>query len=355
MKLIKIFVLLASALFAGISIAQDGSQKVFNLANGDRISGKLVSSDYNQYLVETQFGILSIPKSSVKGVFEDVPTAAQAASEPPPAIAQSASAVAQEIEAGEDPAAPTPVKKEMEWITDYRTFLQENLPEGWQFRLRGGVQMRETSSSSFSTNVTFEMRKEWELDKFYADAYYDYSTETSADDVDSTTLDKYGINTDYRHDFDKNTNWYMQNLLSYKVDFVKGIRDQVDEAVTVGYTFEFDRYDLVINIGPGPAIRYINAQDYNHHWVVMAVLAEDLVWKFSDIFRFEEKGYLGFNVTNPSEYSAYLKLALIAEVSEVMNIALRYSYEYDAINAYEAQKSEQTLLLSFEFPFNWKN
>jgi len=146
----------------------------------------------------------------------------------------------------------------------------------------------------------------------------------------------------------------LQNLFSYKVDAVKGIKDQFDEAATIGYSFKFDRYDLVLNIGPGPAVRYINAKGYDKHWVVMGVLAEDITWKISDIFTFEQKGYLGFNFEKPEEYSGYLKLALIAEVTEVMNIALRYTYDYDAVNADDAQKSEQTLLLSFEFPFNWK-
>lgn len=57
---------------------------------------------------------------------------------------------------------------------------------------------------------------------------------------------------------------------------------------------------------------------------------------------------------NANQYSAYLKLGLVIKATEVIDIALRYSYDYDAVNATSAQKEEQRLILSFEAPFNWK-
>ena len=245
-------------------------------------------------------------------------------------------------------------EKELEWVVAYRNFLRENLPEGWQFRLRGGVEYRSTSSSIMSAYAAFDTIKEWDLNKFTATAYYNYTKQTSADNVTDVTLDKYGVDTAFRRDFNESRHWYFQNILNYKRDTVKGIRDQVDEAATFGYRFDFKRYDLIIDIAPGPAVRYINAENYDTKWVAMAVLAENITWKISNLLRFEQNGYLGFNLQNPEEYSANLGLGLILKATDVMEIALRYSYSYDAINASSNQMSEQTLLLSFEFPFNWK-
>ena len=168
------------------------------------------------------------------------------------------------------------------------------------------------------------------------------------------TLDKYGAETKFRRDVNKASNWYYENLLSYRRDTVKGIRDQVDEALTFGYRFDFKRYNLYIDIAPGPAVRYINADDYDTKWVAMAVVSESLHWDISKFMAFEQKLYAGFNLQKPSEYSVNFGLALLMHATEVMDIALRYTYSYDAVNADTAQKSEQTLLLSFEFPFNWK-
>lgn len=121
-----------------------------------------------------------------------------------------------------------------------------------------------------------------------------------------------------------------------------------------GYRFDFKRYDFYIDIAPGPAVRYINADDYDTKWVAMAVVSESLHWDISKLMAFEQKLYAGFNLQKPEEYSVNLGLALLMHATEVMDIALRYTYSYDAVNADSAQKSEQTLLLSFEFPFNWK-
>ena len=128
----------------------------------------------------------------------------------------------------------------------------------------------------------------------------------------------------------------------------------MDEALTFGYRFDFKRYNLYIDIAPGPAVRYINADDYDTKWVAMAVVSESLHWDISKFMAFEQKLYAGFNLQKPSEYSVNFGLALLMHATEVMDIALRYTYSYDAVNADSAQKSEQTLLLSFEFPFNWK-
>jgi putative salt-induced outer membrane protein YdiY len=167
-------------------------------------------------------------------------------------------------------------------------------------------------------------------------------------------LDKYCLDTSFRHDFDESSHWYVQNILNYKRDRVKGIKDQVDEAVTLGYRIEFERYDLTIDIAPGPAIRYINAENFNTKWVAMAVIAEDLNWKISKLLKLEQNLYVGMDLSDTSQYSAYFRLGFVVHATEVMDIALRYSYDYDAVNASTAEKTEQRLHLSFEFPFNWR-
>ena len=213
--------------------------------------------------------------------------------------------------------------------------------------------MKETTSTNFSVSLAFDAKKEWDLNKFEFTAFYDYTSET-IDDITNRTLDKYGAETKFRRDVNKASNWYYENLLSYRRDTIKGIRDQVDEALVFGYRFDFKRYDFYIDIAPGPAVRYINADDYDTKWVAMAVVSESLHWDISKLMAFEQKLYAGFNLQKPEEYSVNLGLALLMHATEGMDIALRYTYSYDAVNADSAQKSEQTLLLSFEFPFNWK-
>lgn len=325
--------------------------EIINLANGDKITAAIVSSTPESVVANTVFGQVSIPRSAIANISPDAaPADANAADAAP--VAQ-APAPAQQAEPAADETAPEPKAKEPEWITEYRNFIKQNFPEDWQFRVRGGAALKETTSTNFSVSLAFDAKKEWDLNKFEFTAFYDYTSET-IDDITNRTLDKYGAETKFRRDVNKASNWYYENLLSYRRDTIKGIRDQVDEALVFGYRFDFKRYDFYIDIAPGPAVRYINADDYDTKWVAMAVVSESLHWDISKLMAFEQKLYAGFNLQKPEEYSVNLGLALLMHATEVMDIALRYTYSYDAVNADSAQKSEQTLLLSFEFPFNWK-
>ena len=342
---VKLISIIIASIFASLSV----NAEIITLANGDRISGKVSQANDAQIVLTTQFGDITIPRGSITAISADSnsPTVTETVvAEVAPAPAAAAPAA--------DPAAPPPEEKEPQWITDYRQFIKDFFPETWQFRFRGGVENRETTSSVFSAYFALDAKREWDLNKFSATAYYNYTTETSVAGVESTTLDKYGLDTSFRHDFDETSHWYIQNILNYKRDRVKGIKDQVDEAVTFGYRFEFERYNLTIDIAPGPAIRYINADDFNTKWVAMAVVAEDLNWVISKLLKLEQNLYVGMDVSDTSQYSAYFRLGLVVHATDVMDIALRYSYDYDAVNASTAEKTEQRLLLSFEFPFNWK-
>jgi len=360
MKLKK---LLATATIISAFVFTGAYAEVVNLSNGDRITGRILRTDETNVVLETAFGTIPLPRNMVVGISTDSlkESKLEQSLASQQAEAQTRAAAPEKTETDEkyDPAAndetaPEAKERELEWVVAYRNFMRENLPEGWQFRLRGGLEYRSTSSSVMSAYAAFDTIKEWNLNKFSATAYYNYTKQTSAENVTDVTLDKYGVDTAYRRDFNESRHWYFQNILNYKRDTVKGIRDQVDEAATFGYRFDFKRYNLIIDIAPGPAVRYINADNYDTKWVAMAVLAENIQWKISTLLRFEQNGYLGFNLQDPQEYSANLGLGLILKATDVMEIALRYSYSYDAINASSNQLSEQTLLLSFEFPFNWK-
>ncbi len=325
--------------------------EIITLANGDKLTGKVSQANDAQIVLTTQFGDLTIPRASISAISADAnsPTITQNAAPaetPAPAPAEAA--------APADPAAPPPEEKEPQWLTDYREFVKTYFPETWQFRLRGGLEYRETTSTVFSVYAALDVKREWDLNKFSATAYYNYTTEESVGGIESTTLDKWGIDTSFRRDFDETSHWYIQNILNYKRDRIKLINNQVDEAITFGYRFDFERYDLTIDIAPGPAIRYIDADGFSTHWVAMGVIAEDLNWKISKFLKLEQNAYVGMDLTDSSQYSAYFKLGLVIRATDVLDIALRYSYDYDAINSSEAQKTEQRLMLSFEAPFNWK-
>ncbi len=329
---------------------------VLYLKNGDRLTGDIAGRDGEKVVLQTSMGVLSVPLADIVRTVDGdglVPDYA------PPAAVTEAGA----IEAGkpEDTAKPDPYADLPEWMREYKYFLGRNIPEGWKFWLRGGMEYRKTTSSSTYYFLNFSGDGTWyDVNHFKFMAYYDYTNETSVQGIESTTLDKYGIDTAYRRDITHDMRdpfhtgaeytWFFENILNYKKDMVKNIRHQVDEAVTVGVEFKFPEEGLKFSVAPGPAVRYISADGYDHHWVFMAVLSEEIEWRFHEIMRLEQKGYMGVNATNINQKSLYFMLGFVVQATDVMDIALRYIYNYDSINSSTNLTTEERFILSFEFP-----
>ena len=350
-KIIGISTLLACA---GLSFADT---VVFQ--NGDKLTGQIVSKTETEVVLKTAFGELKIPATAL------VPQAEAKAAENAEDIAVATSGnTAEKAKANAAEAAPStapaaaqePADKSImehfdSWMDDYRKFVHENVPEGWEFKISGAIERCKTTSSTNSYTFAFEAKKKWgESDEFYAKAFYDFASEKNEIGHESTTTDKYGVITNYKHYFDESP-WFFSNTLTYQVDFVKGIRDQIDEIAGFGRQFKFLDDTLVINLSVGPALRYINAKGFDDHFVPMGTFIQDLAWNFHKYMRFEESFYAGVSLTNVHNYNYIVTLGLVFDVTDVLDIALRYYYSYDCVNASTAQKSEERITLGFEIPF----
>ncbi len=325
-------ILIAAAVLSAASYAD-----TVVLKNGDRLSGEIVAKTDESISLKTAYGPFVIPASDVESVL-----AAEEAAKP-------AAAVAAAPAPAPAPAAPEP---ERTWVDDYRDFIHSNVPEGWEFKIKGGLERRETSSKTLSYTLGFDAHKMWDdVHDFKFSAYYDYASETPENGVENKTTDKYGVVTNYKYYISPET-WYLSNTLSYGVDRIKGIKDQVDEIVGVGRTIKPLGDDtLIINVSAGPAARYVNADDYDQHWAAMATVMQDLVWKFHDYARLEESAFAGVNVLNVNKYNYVFNIGIVFELTDLLNIAGRYSYSYDGVNASSAQKTEERFIISFEIPF----
>lgn len=318
----------------------------FNLKNGDKLSGEVVAKTNDAIYLKTSFGTIKLPNDQID--------TAEAENETNELVASSddskspdAPKVSLKASSGKKIESP----KEESWTDIYRDFVHQNVPEGWDFMIKGGLDYRKTSSKTISYTFAFDGHTAWDdLNDFKFGAYYEYASETSEAGVDNTTTDKYGIITNYKRYLEIENTWYMTNMLSYGVDRIKGIKDQVDEMVGFGRTIKFLEDKLVLNLALGPSARYINAYDYDNHWAALATFSQDLAWDFHEYARLEQNLYVGENVLNVHQYNFVFGLGVVFKLSDLINLAARYTYNYDAINSSEAQKSEQRLILGFEIP-----
>ena len=331
------------------AVAAEASVEVFTLNSGDTFRGEQVSSKDGVVSIKTAYGKLSVPVADIKT--RELASAAKA-EEKAVQVAKDEKAPAAQT-APVDEAGPIPQEKDPQWVVDYRDFVRRNFPEGWQFRIKGGMEFKKTDSSTFSFYAAFDVKKEWGVNVFTATAYYNYTSQTDTSGAKDVTIDNYGLNTNYKRFFNATKTWYLSNILNYLHDEVKGINNQVDEAVTVGYRFDFKRYDLTLDIGPGPAVRYVDSESEGIQWIAMALLQEDLTWSMSKVFRLEQSLNAAIDMLSGDKYSVTFQIALIAHITEVADLALRYIAQYDNISS-TTVTTEQRFILAFEFPFNWK-
>lgn len=346
----KILKLVGAFLASSAALSQFALAEVFNLKNGDRISGEIVARGIDDVYLKTAFGTIKLPKDQVVSIegleneAKDKVLADNSSAQP--------EAVKSEPEKNEEDLTKAELDGNEGWVEAYKNFVHEHVPENWDFVFKGGLDYKNTSSKTISYTFAFDGHTAWdELNDFKFHAYYEYAAETPENGIKNSTVDKYGITTDYKRYFEVENTWYLTNGLSYGVDTIKGIKDQVDEMVGIGRTIKLLDEKMVINLAIGPAVRYINAYDYDNHWAALVTFNQDLAWDFHEYARLEQNFYLGENVLNVHQYNAVFGIGVVFKLSDVFNLTARYTYSYDAINSSEAQKTEQRILLGFEIPF----
>jgi len=307
------------------------SASVFTLKNGDRVSGNIVASDDASVTVVTSFGQIVLPKDQIAP--ESTPEVAPEATE---ATVQT-------------PEAP----KEKTWQEEYVEAVNPYMLD-WKMKIRGGIDYRKTVSESMTYSLAFEAVRTWaELNTITLSGFYDYTRETPMVGPEFVAMDRFGGGALYRRDLNTENGWFIFNNLNYSRDMVKNIKDQVNEIIGVGYTFKFLDDTLVMNVAGGPGVKYINAEDFNHHWVIMATAGEDITWKFHEWMRLEQRMNVEVNVTHMSQYTFGFMLGFIVSPTPVFDIAARYIYQYDGINAEGALRSDTRFMLTIEVPFGW--
>jgi len=305
---------------------------VFTLKNGDRVTGDVVASDETTITVVTSFGQIVLPK--------DVIAPEAPANDATPAE----TATEQTVEA--------PLK-EKTWQEEYVDAVNPYLL-GWKATIRGGMDYRKTVAESITYSLSFEAAYSWaELNTITLSGFYDYTRESPIVGPDYVSMDRFGGGALYRRDINTETGWFIFNNLNYQRDMVKNIKNQVNEIVGIGYTLKFLDDTLVMNISGGPGVRYIDAEGFKHKWVVMATAGEDITWRFHEWMRLEHRMNIEVNATHLSQYTFGFMLGFVVSPTPVFDIAARYIYQYDGINAEGSLREDTRFMITIEVPFGW--
>lgn len=269
MRLPGSFVLGLLLLLSGLQGADESSDAVVELANGDRIAGQLIRSDEAGQLVvmHAVLGRLVIPAASATVISGALPEPEPAQPESP-AEAQLEPGVAAAPATPVVPAAqdPRPVNGNM--LRDWRAYLSvfpllefalaDDPFAGWKHRFSAGYRWNSGKFDNqqllfgYESNRKIDKKSEMRLNLTYEYAYY-----RNGDDEKVTTKDLFRGEMRFRRQWSED--WFIQSTNRYRREPTRRVEHDVAITAGLGYRFLNDE-KLTGNIVPSLTFSYLETE-----------------------------------------------------------------------------------------------
>ncbi len=269
---------------------------------------------------------------------------------------------------------------EQEWMTSYKEFVQEYMPEGLLMKFRLSYANIVTNSNKSALDMGVGLQKTWyDVHEVFVYGFYSYSKDTyPATGNRNVSMDKFGAGGEYAYYFlGADSGWFATTTMDYKTDYIKYIDMMTDNMVGIGYDFNFlEDYGVDFDIAAGPGYRYVDIgiwipilaeKIHLYDGYFMGYVRQNLTWRITKNLRLEQKAVFAFDAMDMKwferdeyENSFYLSVGLVYAPTDVFSISLRYSYDYDSANAFYAYLRSSTaedtrFIISVEIPFGWRN
>ena len=361
----------AALFFACASLlAEDAVESTLRLNTGEVVKGTVISKTARGILIKTAYAEFEVPyhlidnedvkfvpaKKKLTDLSESEEMNLSNDMQPADIFAQQQNL---EVEAeypplfddsGSSNRVPDLIKTLETWQDDYKKFISGYIPEGWLIKLSGGYLLRQSTTSEKTVNLAFSAEKEWLVHSLNFNGYYNYTLYTDENGNSSPTTDKYGIGYNYRWKFlGTDSDWYLSSSLSYKVDAIKLINDQIDQVMGVGYAYSIESWGLKTSIDTGPTFRYLDIENEDRRYIPSWSVNESIYWDITDLLRFEHTLSLTMSLNDSSDTSVYLMVGLVFAPESIVSLALRYTGDYDSLTAL---KYEERFIISLEIPFD---
>lgn len=274
---------------------------VWTLANGDRLTGELVSQDHAFIEVQhAQLGRLKVPLSALKA---DPAAKAESVSEKAAAKTESTTAV--------KPAVPK-----------------------WKRQVDIGFSQQSGAKEKQDLSARFQIDGKEGKNTFRGTAKL---LETEADSKMVTDRRE----ADFRWRYDINKRLFAQSLTTYAEDGVRKIDLSLEQQVGGGYKV-VDGKRHKANVGLGAVLQYLDREEAKPETALLGSFFQDYAYELNSRVKLtqesslmiSDKGAIGVRstVTNaPAEGSYRVKFnsGLQSKVTDKMSLNLRFEYDYD--------------------------
>lgn len=356
MRKIKYAVLCVAWAFCAVACLAVGDKSVFKLGTGETVIGVPIEWKSDTVEVQTAYANIEIPYDLIDSqeayVEAQEKTPEELKEEMEKKLAE-ARKKWRPMFSPENELFPDNelYRKFAAWQDDYRAFVRDNFPEGWKARLAFGFNIDRTTTYKKTYALRGELSRDWGSFDVDFGGYYNYVWEEYQSGTSKATTDKYGATATatWRY-LGEDSDYFVMDKFMYRHDSIKRIKLQFDESILAGYAINIPNYGFKWAISVGPGIRYLEARHYDRHYITLGVLNEVLRWDITELLRFEHTGYFCLDLEQTNECSAYFTIGFVFAPKGIVNIALRFTNDYDSVTSSDAQTNEQRLMLSLELP-----
>ena len=322
-------------------LAPPARASILQLANGDRLQGRLIARETGSIRWESPvLGIITIDESKATVLPDsDEPAAAAHQSQ---VAANTASSQSQNISAqptAEKPATAKPNRKTT---------------------IESGFTMQSGRKDRTDVNLRAESTYQRRRNTFRTQAKYLYSKSNGA-----VTTDRTEAAFRWRRELD--AHWFSQTNTSYLSSKIKGIDHSIEQNIGLGYRLiKTERTQASIGAGVTGQYRQIADvetghslfgeifQDFAIKLTPRLDLGEDFTVMYSPTshgIRIRSDGTVQVIDDTVANYKHTLNAYLRGKLTDTLSLALRYEYEFDNTYVSESEKSDQRITTTLGYTF----
>lgn len=319
-------------LVAAFFISGHAQSATLQLANGDRLQGRLVSQAEGVIRWENPvLGVVTVPEAQA----QIVPTTDTAAASPT---------------AGTPPSA-SPVKPARD---------QAAAAARWKTTVESGLVLQSGRTDRSDVNLRAESTFERRRNSFRAVARYLYAKTDG-------TLSSDRTEAAFRWRRELSKHWFGQSNSTYYASRIKGIDHNVEQNLGLGYRLlKTERTTLSVGGGATGQYREIGDADTGHSLFGEVFqdftiklsprleLGQDFTAQYSPSgrgIRILPSGSVQIIDTEVTNYKHTLHAYLRGKFTDTLSLSLRYEYEFDNTYVSESEKADQRITTSLGYSF----
>ena len=293
-----------ATLAAGVSLEMD---------NGDVLTGEMVGETETEIRFSVDYlGELSVPKERIANLAE-LSGPKEVEEEPQPAEETEAVAGAPVDGTGSDAA----------WeVYEERISALIPFPQ-WEKRIQLGMTAQSGRYDKTDVYYRYDMQKNGEKNQYVFNAEYSYGRSG-----EKTTSDRFATGLRWRRDIGPGV--FYQSTSNYSSDAIKRIDSNVEQKLGLG-TRIIEREDMILSSGLGASGRWRAFDDIEREEEIIYLvdLFQDWDYRINERLRLRQDLRFAMPIEENDQYEYDFTAALVSEITESLNLSLRYELGYD--------------------------